>query len=89
MGANEASKWRPIYRNVQLDEKCKVNTLGRGEAERERAGGVMTKRIWTKRFFCFSQVFCFACSFACFGKRRDPVTENRIIIIILIQKAVN
>lgn len=39
MGANEASKWRPIYRNVQLDEKCKVNTLGRGERERERAGG--------------------------------------------------
>lgn len=35
------------------------------------------------------QVFCFACSFAYFGKRRDPVTENRIIIIILIQKAVN
>lgn len=36
MGANEASKWRPIYRNVQLDEKCKVNTLdlggGAGEA---------------------------------------------------------
>ena len=39
MGANEASKWRPIYRNVQLDEKCKVNTLGRREGERERAGG--------------------------------------------------
>lgn len=37
MGANEASKWRPIYRNVQLDEKCKVNT-GRGEEGRARRG---------------------------------------------------
>ena len=56
--------------------------------KRERARGTMTNRIWTKLFFCFRQVFHFACSFVCFGESRDPVTENRIVII-LIQKAVN
>lgn len=49
MRANEASKWRPIYRNVQLDEKCKINTLGRwwrarrGAGE-EKGGGLGTER---------------------------------------------
>lgn len=38
MGANEASKRRPIYRNVQLDEKCKVNTPDRGWRARQGAG---------------------------------------------------
>lgn len=38
MRANEASKWRPIYRNVQLDEKCKINTLGRWWRARRGAG---------------------------------------------------